>query len=90
MSAERQRKQRAPKWGRKRVAHISGYTNERQFADELGVGLRTLRKWRAEGRGPPYVKFARQIHYPDEARAAWLKSREVQPVRELLRGEAAA
>ena len=69
--------------GRKRVAHIPGYSTERETAEELGVVLRTLRKWRQQGRGPAFIKFARQVHYSDEAVAAWLKSREVQPIREL-------
>jgi len=83
MPADRQRKQRAPRWKRNRVAHIAGYTDERQTAEELGVSLRTLRKWRQQGKGPAYVKFARQIHYPIESRDEWLKSRVVQPIREL-------
>jgi hypothetical protein len=65
---------------RKRVAHIPGYKTERETAEALGVVLRTLRKWRQRGQGPAFLKFARQIHYHDEAVAAWLKSCEVQPV----------
>jgi hypothetical protein len=41
-----------------------------------------LRAWRQQGRGPAFIKFARQIHYRNEAVAAWLKGREVQPIRE--------
>jgi hypothetical protein len=67
---------------RKRVAQIPGYTDERQTAERLGVGLRTLRKWRQQGNGPPYTKFARQVHYRDEAVAAWISSHEIRPVRE--------
>jgi hypothetical protein len=68
--------------GPKRVARIPGYTDERQTAEELGLCLRTLRKWRARGEGPPYVKIGKKVHYPDDPRTAWLKSRVVQPVRE--------
>jgi hypothetical protein len=81
MSTEREGKQRAPRWKRKRISHIPGYTNEFETAEELGVSVRTLRGMRQRGEGPPYVKFARQIHYPDEPRAAWLRRQEVQPVR---------
>ena len=70
MLAKRQRKQRIP-----------GYTPESQTAEELNVSVRTLRKWRQLRIGPPWVEVGRQIHYGDESRAAWLKSREVQPVR---------
>jgi hypothetical protein len=78
MPAERQRKQRAPRGKRKR---IPGYTPETETAEELNVSVRTLRKWRQQGMGPPYVKFARQIHYPNEGRIAWLRRQEVEPVR---------
>jgi predicted site-specific integrase-resolvase len=67
---------------RKRVARIEGYTPERQTAERLGFALRTMRKWRHNGVGPAYVKFGRQIHYRDEAIAAWLKRCEVNPIRE--------
>jgi hypothetical protein len=78
---ERQHKQHAPESKRKRVANLAGYTDERQTADDLGVGLRTLRKWRQQGKGPPYVKFARQIHYPLEYLEAWLKRHVVEPIQ---------
>jgi len=70
MRVKRQRKQRIP-----------GYTPESDTAEELNVSVRTLRKWRQLGIGPAYIEVARQIHYGDEPRAAWLKSLEVQPVR---------
>ena len=78
MPADRQHNQRAPSWKRK---HIPGYSPERETAEELNVSVRTLRKWRQLRVGPPYIEVGRQIHYGDESRAAWLRSREVQPVR---------
>jgi hypothetical protein len=78
MPSDRQGKQRAPRWKRKR---IPGYTPEPETAEELRISVRTLRKWRQLGIGPPYIEVGRQIHYGDESRAAWLRSREVQPVR---------
>jgi hypothetical protein len=71
MSAERQQPKR----------RITGYTGEPETAEELNVSIRTLRKWRQLRIGPPYVEVGRQIYYGDDARAAWLKSREIQPVR---------
>jgi hypothetical protein len=47
---ERQRKQHAPRLKRKR---IPGYTPETETAEALNVSVRTLRKWRQEGLGPP-------------------------------------
>ena len=78
MPADRQRKLRATRLKRKR---IPGYTPEYEVAEELSVSVRLLRKWRAVGLGPPYIEFARQFHYGDDGRAAWLRSLERKPVR---------
>ena len=83
MHPKQQASRRAPRWKRKRNHRIPGYTSEAETAEEIGHSVRTLRKWRQLGIGPPYVKVGRQIHYSDESRAAWLKSREVQPASEL-------
>ena len=74
-----QAKDRAPS-KRKR---LPGYTPERETAEELNVAVRTLRKWRQLKIGPPWTAVGRQIFYGDEDRAAWLKSRRVQPIREV-------
>ena len=79
MPGDRQRKQRAPRLKRKRI--IPGYTPEAETADELSVTERTLRKWRQLGLGPPWVEIGRHIHYPDDQRAEWIKSRIVRPAR---------
>jgi hypothetical protein len=79
---KQQAKQRASSWKRRR---IPGYTPEFETAEELRVSVRTLRKWRQLRIGPPYVEVGRQIHYGDESRAAWLRSREIQPVRSMER-----
>jgi hypothetical protein len=72
----------APKYKHKR-GHIPGFSDERSTAEELGLRVDALRKWRRQGIGPPYAKIGKQIFYPDEARAEWLKSRVVEPIREL-------
>jgi hypothetical protein len=82
--SDQERKQGAPKAKRKRFARIPGYIDERKTADELGVSVHTLKKWRIQGRGPAYVKFARHIQYRIESVAAWLKSCEINPVRETI------
>lgn len=79
--AKEQAKKRVLRWKRKRVAQIPGYSSESDVAGELGVSVRTLRKWRQLGEGPPYVQIARQVHYPDAPRAAWLRGKEKMPVR---------
>ena len=79
--SQRHRKQHAPPLKRKRIAHIPGYTNEADTAEQLGVAIRTLRKWRQLGLGPAFTKFGKQIFYRDESRASWMRTQEVQPVR---------
>jgi hypothetical protein len=79
MSADQQSKRRARRRRRKRIL---GYSSEPETAEELNVTVRTLRKWRQLQIGPPWTAVGRQIFYGDESRATWLKSREVQPIRE--------
>ena len=74
-----QAKRRVRRWKRKRIA---GYSFETETAQQLNLSIRTLRKWRQLQIGPPWTAVGRQIIYDDESRAAWLKSCEVQPVRE--------
>ncbi len=56
-------------------------TTEESTADDLKVAKRTLRKWRAEEIGPPYVEVARRFYYSRAGRVAWLKSLEIKPPR---------
>jgi hypothetical protein len=74
-------KQYAPRLKRKRIAHIPGYTPEADMAEQLGLAVRTLRKWRQQGTGPAYTKFGKQVQYRDASRDAWLRRQEVEPVR---------
>ena len=43
---------------------------------------RSLARWRAEGRGPCYIKAGRRILYRKRDLDAWLNERRVTPVRE--------
>jgi hypothetical protein len=78
--AKRQIKRKAPRWSRKR-SRIPGHTPAAEFAKEIKVTKDTLRKWRCTGKGPAYIVVARQVHYPDDAKARWLESLRVTPVR---------
>jgi hypothetical protein len=49
------------------------YTSESDTAQQLGQAERTLRKWRREGLGPPWVKIGRRIFYPTAGILPWLK-----------------
>jgi hypothetical protein len=77
----RHAKQRAPRLKRKRFAHIPGYIPEAEMAEQLGVTVRTLRKWRQQGLGPAYTKLGKQVHYRHASCDAWLRQQEVEPVR---------
>jgi hypothetical protein len=80
--SERHRKQRAPRLRRKRIAHIpGGYIPEAEMAEQLNAAVRTLRKWRAQGKGPAYIKIGKHIFYRDTSRDTWLRGLETQPVR---------
>ena len=81
MSSKQQAKERAPRLKRKRIAHIPGYIPEAEMAEQLGLAVRTLRKWRQQGLGPAYTKFGKSVHYRDASRDAWLRRQEVEPVR---------
>jgi hypothetical protein len=39
---------------------IPGYITERQFADQLGLSIATIRRWRRQGYGPAWVKIGRR------------------------------
>jgi hypothetical protein len=69
-------------WKRKK---IPGHTPERERAEQLGVVLDTLRKWRRQGKGQAYVVVGREVHYVDADEPRWLASLKVTPPREALR-----
>jgi hypothetical protein len=60
---------------------LDGYLTEDQQAAALHVVPRTLRSWRKDGEGPPYLKIGWRIFYPLTGSAAWLKANEQAPVR---------
>jgi hypothetical protein len=74
---KRQRNRRALPWRR-----FSDYSSEFETAKALCVSIRTLRKWRQRGLGPPWVKIGRRVVYSDTSRTSWLRGQEVQPVRQ--------
>ncbi len=39
------------------------FLNEREAAELLCLGVRTLQRWRWEGRGPSYFKFGGAVRY---------------------------
>jgi len=47
-----------------------------EVARLIHTSERTLRRWRKEGTGPPFVKLGRVIRYRRAALDAWLRSKE--------------
>ena len=51
-----------------------------EAAQLLGITDRTLRRWRAAGRGPAYVQEANMmLRYRESAVRAWIKTNEKAP-----------
>jgi hypothetical protein len=67
---------------------LADYRTETELLGELrqskisGVNsVRTLRNWRTRRTGPPFVRLGRNVLYPIDGFAAWLKSQIQEPVR---------
>jgi hypothetical protein len=50
----------------------AGLYTEQQQAQRLGIGLRTLRMWRAKGYGPTPTYIGRFIYYTPENEAKFI------------------
>jgi excisionase family DNA binding protein len=56
------------------VDMIPPYLSERQVAEALNLSVRTLQRWRLEGRGPLFVRIGRAVRYPQSEIEKFLKS----------------
>jgi excisionase family DNA binding protein len=52
--------------------------SERELARYLNLHLRTVQKWRAEGKGPPVLWAANRPRYRRSDVDAWLRRRAEQ------------
>ena len=59
-------------------ARIPGYTEENDFAAELGVSPITGRKWRKRDNFAAWTQNGRKFYYSDQAKLAWLRSLEAK------------
>jgi transcriptional regulator with XRE-family HTH domain len=56
----------------KRLVHRRQLLKQAQIAEQFGVTRRTLERWRANGKGPPFVKLDGRIRYDADAVDAYL------------------
>lgn len=49
---------------------------ESELADEVGRSIRTIRLWRSQRTGPPFIRLGRQILYRRQAVQDWLAALE--------------
>jgi hypothetical protein len=50
--------------------------DEQQTAAVLHTSVRSLRRWRSEGRGPPFAKVGKNVLYRYGGILKWLERRE--------------
>jgi len=53
------------------------YLDDRALAARLGLARVTLQVWRAQGKGPPFLKLGRVVRYSWADVAAWLDAQRV-------------
>jgi hypothetical protein len=62
--------------------HLTDEELAKELKKKTGFGCeRTLRKWRDQRVGPPWIKFGMSILYPIDGFEAWLKAQVQLPVR---------
>lgn len=62
----------------------TGLLTEQEVAAVIGVHRDTLRRWRKEGQGPPWLDLAPRrkrpmVRYEEARLREWLESLEVEP-----------
>lgn len=54
------------------------YLDERRLCALLGISSVTATKWRANAKGPPFIRVGRLVRYRRSDVDAWLRSRTVR------------
>jgi hypothetical protein len=60
---------------------LGDWLSEVVTAKAIGKTIRTLRKWRRLGTGPPYALFGRTVRYRRDGIAEHYRRQEITPVR---------
>jgi hypothetical protein len=55
---------------------LDEYLTEDELAEQIGRTLRTIRRWRALGEGPPWCRVGRQTFYRKQTVRAWFAGLE--------------
>ncbi len=53
--------------------------NENRAAEILCVAVQTMRNWRHQRKGPPYLKLSRSVRYKLEDLENFINSKRVEP-----------
>jgi predicted DNA-binding transcriptional regulator AlpA len=62
------------------AAMMMNLLTETEAAQRIGRGAATLKRWRSEGYGPPFIRIGgRTPRYRLEAVEAWLLAQEKEP-----------
>jgi excisionase family DNA binding protein len=51
---------------------MNALLNEEEVAKQLHISVASLRRWRLERRGPPFIKVGSLVRYKPEEVEAWL------------------
>lgn len=54
---------------------------EAELAEQAGVSTRTIKRWRDQRKGPPFIRMGRRILYRREAVTEWLLANEQEQPR---------
>ena len=54
---------------------LAGFLAEAEFCQQLDISVRTARKWRQTGEGPPYANVGGAIYYPAAEFQRWQQKR---------------
>jgi excisionase family DNA binding protein len=57
---------------------LQDYMTPSELAAQLGVCVKTLDRWRADGAGPPVTKVGRKLLYRRASVTAWLQGCELR------------
>ena len=55
------------------------FLNDVQASKILGLKVQTLRNWRGQAKGPPYVKAGRAVRYSLQDLISFMAARRVDP-----------